>query len=272
MKILIVGGGAMGQSVARGITNSDTKHVCAVVEKDIINAQKCEGFGVTVFESIADVTKESGWHDPDVCVIAVKPHDISSVGEQLAHNLATSSVVLSIAAGISLSTLQKCFPGHPVVRAMPNIAASELMSATAMCSADRVSEQNELHAREVLEALGTVVRVDEKHMNLVTAVSGSGPAYFFLLAEFIAEAAEKNGLDREVAQQLIAQTFLGAATMAKENGSFVTLRERVTSPGGTTEAAISSFLENGFEQAVLSGVQAALNRGMELKANDPSED
>ncbi len=272
MKILVIGGGAMGQSVARGITNSDNKHVCAVVEKDIINAQKCESFGVTVFETIDDVTAESGWHDPDVCVIAVKPHDVATVGTQLGNVLDASSVIVSIAAGISLSTLQECFPGHPVVRAMPNIAASELLSATAMCSADRVSEQNEAHAREVLEALGTVVRVDEEHMNLVTAISGSGPAYFFLLAEFMAQAAEKNGLDSEVTHQLIAQTFLGAATMAKENGSFATLREQVTSPGGTTEAAISTFLELGFEEAVVSGVESALERGVELNAGSPSED
>ncbi len=271
MKILVVGGGAMGQSVARGITTSETKHVCAVVEKDVINAQKCESFGVSVFDSIADVTKESGWHDPDVCVIAVKPHDVASVGDQLSRVLASTSVVVSIAAGISLLTLQKCFPGHSVVRAMPNIAASELLSATAMCSADRVSEQDEAYAREVLEALGTVVRVDEEHMNLVTAISGSGPAYFFLLAEFMAEAAEKNGLDREVAQQLIAQTFLGAATMGMENGSFATLRERVTSPGGTTQAAIETFLEKGFDDAVISGVEAALERGVELNAGNPGQ-
>lgn len=272
MKILVVGGGAMGQAFARGISTSDNGHVCAVVENDIINAQKCTSFGVTVFESIVDVVKDPLWADPDVCVVAVKPHDVAGVGVQLQGVIPTTCVAVSIAAGISIATLQESFGNLPLVRAMPNIAASELMSATAMCTSDWISEKHEQDSREVLEALGTVVRVDEELMDLVTAVSGSGPAYFFLLAEYIAAAAEKHGLDVEVAHQLITQTFLGAATMAKEVGSFATLRERVTSPGGTTAAAIDAFKAHDFEAAVFAGVQAALDRGLELDEKNSGKD
>lgn len=270
MKIIIIGGGAMGQAFARGL-GSDNSNLCAVVERDAHNARVCESLGTRVFSSLSEVANDPQFEVVDVAVIAVKPQDVQNVGSEIRQVFQSQMVLVSIAAGLSIKTLQEHCGEFPIVRAMPNIAASELLSATAMCCADQLSEHDEAKARRVLESLGIVVRVDENQMNLVTAISGSGPAYFFLLAELLANVAEEQGMSKEVAHELIAQTFLGAATMAKANGSFATLRERVTSKGGTTEAAIAAFREHDLANTVSSGVIAAIKRGQELNRDSGQE-
>lgn len=270
MKILIVGGGSMGQAFARGLTQSENMYDCAVVEHEPGNAQKLEVSGVKVLSSIEIASKDPQWSDPQVCVIAVKPIDVPTVGKSLGEFLPKDCVVVSIAAGVKIATLQEVIGDFPIVRAMPNIAASELKSATAYCSADQVSETNLQDARKVLQTLGVVVRVSENEMNLVTAISGSGPAYFFYLSEVLIEAAKQSGMSVEIAHQLVAQAFRGAASMTDENGSFSTLREMVTSPGGTTQKAIESMQESGFEKMVKAAVDAAMARGAELDSAETS--
>ena len=261
----------MGQSFVRGLVGSQQPHSLSVIEHNAQNARECEDLGVTVFASLARFTEQVS-ETVDVCVLAVKPHDVIDVAQLVHQTFSEPCVVISIAAGVSLCTLQEHLSGFPLVRAMPNIAASQLLSATAMCAVG-VSEQNEARAREVLETLGTVIRVNESDMNLVTAVSGSGPAYFFLLAEYIASVAQENGLDVDIAHQLVLQTFIGAAALAEGNGSFQLLREQVTSPGGTTQAAVESFQNNGLEEVIRQGIQAAVVRGREMdEASSEDED
>lgn len=268
MNVLIVGGGAMGQAFVKGLSSPGNNYECAVVEKQSLNSTKVKGFGVKVFGSVDEVGLDPQWSQPGVCVIAVKPIDVASVGTELKKWLPNECVIISIAAGMSIASLHETFNKYPVVRAMPNIAASKLMSATAICSADEVTETQLQNAREVLDTLGSVVRVSEEKMNLVTAISGSGPAYFFLLAELMIEAAKQNGMSVEIAHKLVSQTFRGAAAMVEESGSFSSLRKLVTSPGGTTQAAIETMDSKGFGSLVSTAIAAAMSRSYELDAGD----
>lgn len=265
MNILIIGGGSMGQAFARGLSSSG--HTCAVIEKDVINAQKSENLQVRVIPQLVDVQNDLQWANPDAAIIAVKPIDVDNVCEGIRKVINKKCLIISIAAGVTISTLNGLLEGYQIVRSMPNLAASELMSATAMCISDQLSEQNVQNARDVLEVLGTVVRVDEAQMNLVTAISGSGPAYFFYLAEQMTQFAVDNGMDAEIAHQLITQTFIGSAKVAQHDGSFAQLRTVVTSKGGTTEAAIETFEDLAVGQNIRHGINAALTRGKQL--NDP---
>jgi pyrroline-5-carboxylate reductase len=260
MKILIIGGGSMGQAFARGLGTMGI-HSIGVVERDENIAATCRALGTQTFSTMADANSFS---DAEVCILAVKPADITTAANDVAALLTDSTVIISIAAGVSLTSLSQHLQGFSIVRAMPNVGAAQLVSATAMCTIDTIAESDVEKAHSVLESVGLVVRVSEKKINAVTAVSGSGPAYFFLLAEQLLAAAEKLGLEPETAQQLVAQTMIGAAKLVDENGSFAALREKVTSKGGTTEAALNSFADDEFGEIVEKAVTAAAKRASEL--------
>ena len=175
--------------------------------------------------------------------------------------------MLSIAAGVGIATLEAAAPGRPVVRAMPNTPAIVRRGASAIAGGTLVTEENLLLAERVLGAVGTVVRVPEHHLDAVTGLSGSGPAYVFLLAESMIEAGVLVGLPRATADALVRQTLLGAATLLDETtDSPETLRAAVTSPGGTTAAATKEFETHGFRSAVLHAVEAAARRSREMES------
>lgn len=270
MNVLVIGAGSMGQAIIRGLNNSGNEYSISVIENNEQNAQFCYGLGLQTYSSISDLSIEN----PDeyqVCVIAVKPSDVDQIAKEISTKLDSSTVILSIAAGITLGRLQQNLDKFPIVRAMPNLAASEMLSATAMCSV-AVSERDESYAREILETFGTVDRVNENDMNIVTAVSGSGPAYYFLLSEHIVSAAVEAGLDAQIAQRLVLQTFKGSAILSQDTGSFGLLREQVTSPGGTTQAAIEAFESMGLEKAIKTGIAAAIDRSKEINEDHTSKD
>ncbi len=265
MNILIVGGGSMGQAFTRGILKPENGHTCFVVEHDPINKSVCKDAGGQVFQKLEELHHNHLLDDLEACILAVKPNDIENISSDVVTYISKDCLVISIAAGVTINTLQSYFKGFPVVRAMPNLAASQLLSATAMCTSDGLIESDLLKANTILEMFGTVVQVKEDQMDLVTAISGSGPAYFFLLAELLIDAAEKRGLDPQIAHQLVSQTFVGAATVAKIEGSICELREKVTSPGGTTQAALAVFEENKLEEIISKAVDSAISRSAELR-------
>lgn len=264
MNILVIGGGAMGQSFIGGFANSNHNAKVYVVEHSAQNASICQEMGVTVFQTVSQASETVGNDSFEVCVIAVKPADVTEVCTEISSLISPKTLVVSIAAGVSLASLAEVLNGFPIVRAMPNIAASQQLSATAMSCSPELSEREEMKARTVLETLGSVARVNEEHMNAVTAISGSGPAYIFLIAEYLSEIAQELGLSVEVSHQLIVQTLLGAAALSDGTGSFAVLRDQVTSPGGTTEAAIKSFEAGHLREVIESGVRAAASRASEL--------
>lgn len=202
--------------------------------------------------------------DADVVILAVKPQVMADVCQDIAPAVSDSApVVISIAAGITIdSMLSWLGQDTAVVRCMPNTPALLGCGATGLFANANVSQQQRAHAEQVLSAVGILNWVPlERNLDAVTALSGSGPAYFFLFVEAMIEAGTGQGLERETATELALQTALGAARMASENEvDLVELRRRVTSPGGTTQAAIESFEEAGLRQVVSNAMQAAADR------------
>ena len=202
----------------------------------------------------------------DLIVLAVKPQIMKAVCLDLAPHLAPNQVIISIAAGISCASLENWLGQRPVVRCMPNTPALLRQGVSGLFANVRVSAAQKAQAEQVLSAVGLALWLDEEaQLDAVTAVSGSGPAYFFLLIEAMTAAGEQLGLPRETAARLSIQTALGAARMASESDvDAAELRRRVTSPNGTTEAAIKTFQAGGFETLVQQALNAAANRSVEL--------
>ncbi|KGE04202.1 pyrroline-5-carboxylate reductase [Pseudohaliea rubra] len=204
----------------------------------------------------------------DVVILAVKPQVMARVCIDIAPALAGGgAVALSIAAGIPVASLERWLgPGVPVIRCMPNTPALLGAGASGLYATAAVSAAQRAHAGTILSAVGLVRWVDsEDDLHAVTAVSGSGPAYFFLFMEAMAAEGQRLGLDAETATALTAQTCLGAARMAAESGiGLAELRRRVCSPGGTTERAIASFQSDELEATVARAMTACLARSKEM--------
>ncbi|RMQ48496.1 Pyrroline-5-carboxylate reductase [Pseudomonas cichorii] len=202
----------------------------------------------------------------DVVLLAVKPQMMKAVCEALRPSLKPQQLIVSIAAGITCASMTQWLGEQPIVRCMPNTPALLRQGVSGLYATDKVNGTQRDQAEQLLSAVGIAVWLDEeKQLDAVTAVSGSGPAYFFLMIEAMTTAGVKLGLPEEVAKKLTLQTALGAALMA--TGSDVDaaeLRRRVTSPAGTTEAAIKAFQAGGFEALVETALSAADNRSAEL--------
>jgi len=204
----------------------------------------------------------------DIVVIAVKPQVVERVAPEIAAAFGrTDRLVMSIAAGIRMATLSRWFgQGTPLVRAMPNIPALVQSAATVLYANPAVSAEQRDIAESIMRAVGLTLWIDDETlMDAVTALSGSGPAYFFLVMEVLEQAGRKLGLPPETARLLTLQTAFGAAKMALESGvDSATLRAQVTSPGGTTERALGTLREGGIEDLFERALKAARDRSIEL--------
>jgi len=201
----------------------------------------------------------------DVVVVAVKPQDVTSVLEQAAPSLASDTLVISIAAGVTIAAVEAAAPGRPVVRAMPNTPALVRRAATAIAAGRHATSAHLDTAARVLGAVGVVVQVPEAHLDAVTGLSGSGPAYVFLVAEALIEAGVLAGLPRSTADTLVRQTLLGSAELlAAGDDTPEALRAAVTSPGGTTAAGLHALEQRGVRGALLDAVRAATERSRQL--------
>ena len=256
-RLVIIGGGNMGTAIVGGLVNGGwAANSITVVELDAAKRATLEAeFGVV---TSADVVAGEG------ALIAVKPGDAANVCAQVSA-LGTPRV-LSIAAAISVQTLQTAAgAGTRVVRAMPNTPALVREGITAICGSDACTEADFVWAESVLSAVGVVVRVPESHMDAVTAVAGSGPGYVFLITESMLDAARAQGLPDDVANVLVRQLFRGAGILlAGSPESPATLRERVTSPNGTTAAGLAVLEESGIRETMHNVVQAAASRSAEM--------
>lgn len=265
--IAFIGGGNMARSlvgglVARGHAGGSI-HVAEPVPA--LREALAADFGVTVSgEAAQAVVGASTW------VLATKPQVLRNVCEGLADVAQrTRPLVVSIAAGITAAQLERWLGGNvPVVRAMPNTPALLGAGVTGLFASDRVSDAGRVLAERLLAAAGRTVWIkDEAQMDAVTAVSGSGPAYVFLLAEAMIDAGIGEGLPADAARALALQTILGAARMLTESDvDAAELRRRVTSPNGTTQAAIEVFEAGGMRTLVASAIHAARVRGAQLAA------
>lgn len=264
-RIAFIGGGNMARSLIGALLRQGrAPSTITVAEPNVdLRNQLAADFGVAVF---ADGVSASA--DAEIIMLSVKPQVMRAVCESLSSSLSvTKPTIISIAAGIRLDQIDAWLGGgYPVIRCMPNTPALIGAGASGLIANAAVTASGREHAEAILGAAGTTTWIDrEALMDTVTALSGSGPAYFFLLIEALEDAASAQGLPREAARALAIQTCLGAARMAaEENESPARLRERVTSPGGTTQAALEAFSEGGFRELVSAAVAAATTRGQEL--------
>ena len=258
-RLVIIGGGNMGTALLGGLIDSGWKpHDITVVEVDASKRAHLESeFAVRTSSEIVG---------GEAALIAVKPGDAANVCAQVA-GLGIRRV-LSIAAGISVKTLQEAAGSSTaVIRAMPNTPALVREGVTAICGSDSCSEADYAWAESVLSAVGVVVRVPESQMDAVTAVAGSGPAYIFLMAEALLAAAIDAGLPVDTADILVRQLFRGSGMLlAASTESPAQLRERVTSPNGTTAAGLAQFEAAGLREIVNKVVTAAARRSAEMGA------
>jgi pyrroline-5-carboxylate reductase len=263
-KIAILGAGKIGEALVAGLVSSGWRkpaEITATARSDERLAELHERYGVEVTRSNVDAAR-----DASVVVIAVKPQDIEELLRELAGALEPSQTILSIAAAIPTALIERHLGAQiAVVRAMPNTPAAVHEGMAGLSAGAHAAEEDMARAEEVLSHLGRSVRVAESYMDAVTAVSGSGPAYFALLAESMIEAGILLGLSREISTDLVVQTMLGTAKLLRDEKMHpVELREMVTSPGGTTIAAIRELEQAGVRAAFLNAIQAAMKRSKEL--------
>ena len=263
MRIAILGVGKIGEALLAGLGTSGWTDIAATVRRDERVAELRERYGVDVGTSNADAVRGA-----TVVVIAVKPQDLDSLLDEIAPVLDGSQTVLSLAAAIPTSAIEARLNGRiPVVRAMPNAPATVHEGIAGICGGSSADAEHLELACQVLRAVGDVVVLPESAMDAVTAVSGSGPAYYALLAEAMIEAGILLGLSREVSTRLVVQTMLGTAKLLRDEKMHpVDLREAVTSPGGTTIRAIRVLEQEGVRAAFLNAIQAAMERSQELAA------
>ena len=258
-----VGAGNMANSLIRGLLAkgvSPQNLIAADIEPGKLETLKTE-CGIQTADSLEIAASV------DVLVMAVKPQHMASACRQLSSSLQPQSLVISIAAGITIAHLQDWLgQGLALVRCMPNTPALIGKGATGLYANKHVSVEQKQLAEELLTAVGLALWLDnEDGIDTVTALSGSGPAYFFLLMEALEETAVSMGLDADTAKKLTYQTAVGAAELAmRSNSSIAELRRQVTSPGGTTEKAMQQFESGGFRNLVRQALLAAQNRSREL--------
>ncbi|HEX9313306.1 MAG TPA: pyrroline-5-carboxylate reductase [Actinomycetota bacterium] len=272
-RVAFLGGGRMGEALLSGLMRSGgrTKDELMVTARREERARDlADRLGVASTLSNHDAVKWAG-----TLVLTVKPQDMEALLQQISGDVSSDHLVITFAAGIRTSFIERHMPPQtPVVRVMSNVPVL-VDEAMSVISPGRYAEDKHLAvAEELLGSVGKVIRLPEKHQDAVTATSGSGPAYFFLLAEAMIEACILLGLPRNVATELIIQTMVGSAKMLRDTGVHpVELREMVTSPGGTTIMAIRHLEQAGVRAAFLNAIDAACKRSAELAiGHEPDEE
>jgi len=260
-----IGGGNMAASIIGGLINDGfpAANICVAEPNDTARSQLAASFGVRT-----EVDNTLIAHDVDVLVLAVKPQVMKSVTQQIADTVQTQKpLVISIAAGIRGSDLSDWLGGKvAVVRSMPNTPALVQSGAAGLFANEQVSDTQREQAESILRAVGITVWLEsEQQIDAVTALSGSGPAYIFYVIEAMENAGIKLGLDASIARRLAVQTAFGASKLALESSDDpALLREKVTSPGGTTERALQALKDGGLEGIFMQALQAANDRAAEL--------
>ncbi|MFA6228752.1 MAG: pyrroline-5-carboxylate reductase [Rhodanobacter sp.] len=266
-RLAFIGGGNMARSLIGGLLKTGIAPTTISVAEPMAEARQGLGreFGVACYAE-----NRLAAADAEVIVLAVKPQIMPAIQADLRDTLQRNRpLLISIAAGVRLDQLERWFGnGLPIVRCMPNTPALIGAGATGLCANSRVSPAQRAQAQHILDAAGMTRWVDDEAlMNTVTAISGSAPAYFFALVEALEDAAVAQGLPRDTARALAAQTCFGAGRMLTEGGEDpALLRKRVTSPNGTTQAALESFSTDQLPRIVARAVAAATQRGAELAA------
>ncbi|MGC0236473.1 pyrroline-5-carboxylate reductase [Arthrobacter nitrophenolicus] len=269
-RIAFLGCGSMNEAILSGLleAGTDPADIVATVRRAERAAELAERYhGITAIagdeepDNNKQATKGSG-----VVILGVKPVGITDLAREISGALAPDTVVVSVAAAVSIAQLEAALPaGQPVIRTMPNTPAKLGRGVVSVSPGTNCSPEQLQKVKDILQCAGTVVEVPEEQVDALSAISGSGPAYAFYLAEAMAAAGEELGLDRELSLLLARETVAGAGLMLAEPGADPSaLRKAVTSPKGTTERAIATFDERGMPSIIAAGARAAADRAAEI--------
>jgi pyrroline-5-carboxylate reductase len=264
MKVAFVGAGMMGEAIIKGVLDKGLLSPIDICACDIVS-QRLEHlqstYGIKVTED-----KTAALDGADVIVLAVKPQNMVELIPPLKGRIAKEQLVISIIAGVTMTTLSAGLGHGCIVRSMPNTPAQIGAGICVWTASSEVNQQQKDMARSILTALGREIYVpSEDYIDMATAVSGSGPGYIFLIIESLTAAAVRIGLPPDMANELVLETIYGAACLAKETGkSPKELRENVTSPGGTTAAGLARLNEGKLGDLIASAVEAAYERAKEI--------
>jgi len=263
-RIALLGGGAMAEALIRGILRAGLASSSSVGVSDILPARRehlAQTLGIPVFASNREAVSFG-----EILVLAVKPGVIPAVLEEIGELITSEKLIISIAAGVPTRKIESSLAGPaPVIRVMPNTPALVGQGAAALCRGTHATAEHLAAAKRIFDAVGLAVEVPEPLMDAVTGLSGSGPAYVFVMIEALADGGVRAGLPRGTALQLAAQTVLGSARMVLETGKHPgELKDMVTSPGGTTIAGLSVLESAGLRGTLIEAVSAAAERSKEL--------
>ena len=262
MKIGFVGAGNMGQSILKGLINSGiSQNDLVAITKTADSSKKiATDFKVHASNKIEDIK------DCDVVFIGVKPQNINEVLPEIKKSLKDNALLISLAVGIKTENLEKSFENKvKVIRAMPNTPALVGKGVTGLAKGKNATDVDLEIAQKLFSSVGKVVVVDENLIDVVAVASGSGPAYYFYVTESITQAAIELGLSKEIAEALVNNTFIGSAYLFENSSETVSeLRNKVTSPKGTTLAALENLDQNNFKEIWKQALQAAIKRAQEI--------
>ena len=262
LRLAILGAGVMGETVLSGLVRAgwSPDRIIATDRRPLRQLELTARYGITVLENPEAAAAV------DTVVLVVKPQDMTDLLAEIAPALRPGTLVVSLAAGVDTASIEAALPpGTPVVRVMPNTPAQVDEGMAAISPGSASTEEHLARVTEILSATGRVVALPERYQDAVTAISGSGPAYLFFVVEAMIEGGVHLGLPRDTATELVVQTMLGSAKLLRETGEHPTvLRERVTSPGGTTAAAIRQLEDHKVRAAFLSAIEAAHDRSRDL--------
>lgn len=268
-KIAFIGGGRMGEALIKGVLESKLYGKDNISVSDT-SAERLDflkkSYGLKTFGDNREMIAEA-----NIILLCVKPQGIDKVLENIADMCGLNKLIISIAAGITIAAIKNWLPGEKgrVIRVMPNTPAMIGEGMSAISGSQGVTDEDIAEAMAIFGAVGKAVVVKEEMMDAVTGLSGSGPAFIYMVIESMADAGVKLGLARDVANLLAAQTVKGAAEMALNSGRHIgELRDMVVSPGGTTIAGLYALEKKGLKEAMMSAVEEAAKRSMELGKRD----
>lgn len=271
MQICFYGAGSMAEAIARGLIHEKLVAPTKISMLNRSNADRLnelhERYGVqTVLQGSSN---EAYLREADIIFLAMKPKDAAEAITAIAPLLSPNQLIVSVIAGLSIASLEKLIgPKQPIVRTMPNTSSTIGLGATGISYSEHVSPQQRLVTEAMFQSIGMNAVVDESLQNAIVGVSGSGPAYVYFVMEAMLKAAGDLGFAPDMAKELVVQTVLGAAQMVKETGeSPEELRRKVTSPNGTTQAAIELMTQNGLPEAIMKGMLRSSERAAEIGAD-----
>ena len=262
--LAVLGAGVMGETVLSGLIRAgrSPEQIVATDRRPERQVELAGRYGITMLDNVEAATCAH------TLVVVVKPQDMAELLAEIAPVLTPESLVVSLAAGVDTATIEAQLPaGTAVVRVMPNTPAQVDEGMAAISPGAHSTPADLAHVTEILSATGRVITLPERYQDAVTAISGSGPAYLFFVVESMIEAGVHLGLPRDTATELVVQTMLGSAKLLRETGEHPTvLRERVTSPGGTTAAAVRQLEDHKVRAAFIGAIEAARDRSRDLAA------